>query len=140
MSYATKMKKKIQEMRDMILSVTDMSDEQYQDFYFKTGCEWAESHCVANYEMLTSDSVYWGWFATEFYNLSEKWYNQMLAVDEYGISVICKNADGNYVMRDEMTFINAHYRFIMYQWLMQSSCQRAVLELSFHKKVIKRSE
>ena len=79
MSKVAEMKKQIQECQTLLLAHIGMSEEEYTDMYFETAMAFAEKHCLDDRAVtwLTSDPVFWGWWAMEMTTINENFLNRI---------------------------------------------------------------
>lgn len=140
MSYAKEHLKKVKQIKSDVMGITGMSDALYELHFFETGCDWADAHCVnvSGAEYLKSEHIFWGWWASEWAKISEKWFNERLMVDLYdGLIVAYRRADGSVKYCFQESDFKAHYLATSRLLAMDCRCQKAVIEGSFHRNLIK---
>ncbi len=141
MSYAKIQVLKNEQVRADILGFTGMDMGEYMAWCFELGCEWAERHATRadGADYLKSQPVYWGWWRCEWARLSELWIDTMLQADAYdGVWVWIRTEDNKFKMLKTEAELTSHYKVFMQIRMRDCQCQRAVMEGSFHRGVIKR--
>jgi hypothetical protein len=155
MSYAKRQINFNKGIKADVIGITGMADGIFEMHSFETACHWADTHCVdnASADWLKSEPLFWGWWAVEFAKINQRWFDEYLYVEcrifnnsakgkvnagAIELSVAARQADGIVKFYYEERNILTNYLSVSKHLAMDCRMQRAVLEGSFHRNLIKR--
>lgn len=138
-SNVKKVKKCIADNNELIQQFTGMTSEEYNTFFFDLAIKWAEKFTQDQEatRVLTTDSLFWGWWAIEFDKRNEKFigyvqFNIDSPTHQYHIMIQSSNSIR--CVNSAKGIRNIYEGKMDDEMLNCPSCSR-LMEISFHKSL-----
>ena len=141
-THIDKLTKKLSEIQELVILYTGLEGCQYGNFFTEIGLCWAENFLQGNKQeasYLTSQPEFWGFWRLEWCRVQE----QFLELVKYDVtqrrycyhSVDQDTGDVYRVWGEEG--IRLAYIFYMNDKMAQCNGNQVIMEMAFHKKVVK---